>query len=148
MADTTPLAPLQGIHHVRVTVTDIGRSKDFYSTLFGRDPAIDQTDQVDEPGATEDPQRFYGGCVFDLDGQLFGLRPVAPAGERFDSTRVGLDHVSFGVAAKADLAAAAERLDAAGVVNGGVISLAGFGMSILSFQDPDDINLELVAPEE
>lgn len=148
MTDTSAIAPLQGIHHVRVTVTDIVRSKDFYGTVFGREPAIDATDQIDEDGATEDPQRFYGGCVFDLDGQLFGLRPVAAAGDRFDSTRVGLDHVSFGVPAKADLEAAAARLDAAGVENGGVISLTGNGMSILSFQDPDDINLELVAPEE
>ena len=148
MADSTPIAPLQGIHHVRVTVTDIGRSKDFYSTLFGRDPAIDATEHQGEPGVSEDPQRFYGGCIFEIEGQLFGLRPVAQAGERFDSTRVGLDHVSFAVATKADLTAAAERLDAAGVVNGGVHSLTGSGMSILSFQDPDDINLELVAPEE
>ncbi len=148
MADSTPIAPLQGIHHVRVTVTDIGRSKDFYSTLFGRDPAIDATEHQGEPGVSEDPQRFYGGCIFEIEGQLFGLRPVAQAGERFDSTRVGLDHVSFAVATKADLTAAAERLDAAGVVNGGVHSLTGSGMSILSFQDPDDINLELIAPEE
>lgn len=148
MADDAPIAPLQGIHHVRITVTDIARSKDFYSTVFGRDPAIDATDKIHEDGATEDPQRFYGGCIFDLDGQLFGLRPVADAGDRFDSTRVGLDHVSFGVPARADLEAAAERLTAAGVENGGVSSLEGNGMSILSFQDPDDINLELVAPEE
>jgi glyoxylase I family protein len=148
MTDTAPLAPLQGIHHVRVTVTDIARSKDFYSTLFGTDPAIDATDKIDEDGATEDPKRFYGGCIFAVEGQLFGLRPVARTGDRFDSTRVGLDHVSFGVPTKADLTAAAERLDAAGVTNGGVMSLEGSGMSILSFQDPDDINLELVAPEE
>ena len=148
MATDTPLAPLQGIHHVRITVTDIARSKAFYSTLFGRDPQIDATDQIDEPGATEDPARFFGGCIFEIEGQLFGLRPVADAGDRFDSTRVGLDHVSFAVPTKADLTAAAERLDAAGVVNGGVTSLTGHGMSILSFQDPDDVNLELLAPEE
>lgn len=148
MTTDAPIAPLQGIHHVRVTVTDIGRSKDFYSTVFGKDPQIDATDKIDEDGATEDPQRFFGGCIFEVEGQLFGLRPVAQAGDRFDSTRVGLDHVSFGVATKADLESAAERLTAAGVENGGVISLEGYGMSILSFQDPDDINLELVAPEE
>ena len=137
-----------GFAHVRLTVTDIARSKEFYSRLFGRDPRIDATDQVDEPGATEDPQRFFGGCIFEIEGQLFGLRPVAADGDRFDSTRVGLDHVSFGVAGKADLERAAEWLDAAGVAHGGVLSLEGSGMSILSFQDPDDINLELVAPEE
>ncbi|MCW2815479.1 MAG: glyoxalase [Nocardioides sp.] len=145
MAD--PIAPLQGLHHVRVTVTDIERSKAFYSMVFGKDPRIDTSDQVADAGATEDPARFFGGCIFELDGQLFGLRPSATAGERFDSTRVGLDHVSFGVASKADLFAASERLDEHGVPHGGVTSLGEAGMSILSFQDPDDINLELVAPE-
>lgn len=148
MSTESPIAPLQGIHHVRVTVTDIARSKTFYSRVFGREPRIDATEHAGEPGASEDPQRFYGGCVFEIEGQLFGLRPVAEAGDRFDSTRVGLDHVSFGVATRADLEAAANRLDADGVANGGVVSLEGVGMSILSFQDPDDINLELVAPEE
>ena len=142
-----PIAPLQGLHHVRVTVTDIERSKAFYAMVFGRDPRIDTSDQVADPGATEDPARFFGGCIFDLDGQLFGLRPSAAAGTRFDPTRVGLDHVSFGVATKAELAAAAQRLDEAGVTHGGVTSLGDAGISILSFQDPDDINLELVAPE-
>lgn len=148
MSTESPIAPLQGIHHVRVTVTDIARSKTFYSRVFGREPRIDATEHHGEPGASEDPQRFYGGCVFEIEGQLFGLRPVADARDRFDSTRVGLDHVSFGVATKADLQAAADRLDADGIANGGVVPLEGLGMSILSFQDPDDINLELVAPEE
>jgi catechol 2,3-dioxygenase-like lactoylglutathione lyase family enzyme len=148
MTDSTPLAPVQGIHHVRLTVTDIARSKDFYSMVFGCEPRIDATEHHGEPGAAEDPQRFFGGCIFEVEGQLFGLRPVAAPGDRFDSTRVGLDHVAFGVATKADLVAAAERLDAAGIVNGGVTPLTGMGMSILSFQDPDDINLELLAPQE
>ena len=89
MSTESPIAPLQGIHHVRVTVTDIARSKTFYSRVFGREPRIDVTEQVGEPGVSEDPQRFYGGCVFEIEGQLFGLRPVADAGDRFDSTRSG-----------------------------------------------------------
>lgn len=150
MSDTssTPVAPLHGIHHVRLTVTDIERSKAFYTMLLGADAQLDFSDQAADPEAVQDPERLYGGCVFALGDQLVGLRPVATTGDTFDSTRVGLDHLSLGVSSRSDLEAAASRLDAAGVENGGVRSLTGMGMSILSFQDPDDINLELVAPQE
>jgi glyoxylase I family protein len=44
-----------------------------------------------------------------------------------------------------DLRAATARLDGLGVSHGEVTELADFGLAILSLQDPDDINLELVA---
>lgn len=42
-----------GFHHVRLTVTDIARSKAFYDALFGWPTAIDASGSVDEPGVTE-----------------------------------------------------------------------------------------------
>jgi glyoxylase I family protein len=147
MTDTSPpLAQPGAIHHVRLTVTDIGRSKDFYIRLLGAAPAADFSDQAGDPAVQEDPARLYGGCVFSVGEQLLGLRPVAEAGDRFRSTRVGLDHLSLGVGSPAELRAAAARLDAAGVEHGEVTELTAFGIAILSLQDPDDINLELAAP--
>jgi len=140
------LAQPQAIHHVRLTVTDIARSKAFYRSLLGADPAIDFSDQAGQPGVAEDPERFFGGCVFALGDQLLGLRPAAGTGDRFQSTRVGLDHLSLAVGSREELTAAAGRLDAAGVEHGEVTDLADAGMVILSLQDPDDINLELSAP--
>jgi len=140
-----PATSVQGIHHVRLTVTDIARSKQFYETVFGFSAAIDNSDKVGEPGVTEDPALFYGGTVFDLGGQLLGLRPVAQQGDTFDSTRTGLDHVSFQVPSVDDLEAAAERLDQAGVAHAEIRLLEEAGMKILAIQDPDDINLELCA---
>lgn len=43
-----------------------------------------------------------------------------------------------------DLRHAAKCLDALGVENGGVVELPALDIAVLSFQDPDDINLELV----
>jgi glyoxylase I family protein len=61
----------------------------------------------------QDPERLYGWCTFTFGMQILGLRPVAEAGDRFDSTRVGLDHVSLGVDSVDALeAAAAKRLAA------------------------------------
>ena len=133
-----------GIHHLRLTVTDIERSKAFYTTLLGMEPAIDESAAVDEPGVREDQTRFYGGVVFSFGDQVLGLRPVAEPGDRFSSTRVGLDHVSLAVASREDLDKAAERLSADGVPHGEVTDIGP--MSILSLQDPDDINLELCFP--
>jgi glyoxylase I family protein len=147
MTDTSePLARPGAIHHVRLTVTDIARSKDFYVRLLGAGPAVDFSDQADDPAVLADPSRIYGGCVFPVGNQLLGLRPVAEPGDRFRSTRVGLDHLSLALGSPQDLHAAAARLDAAGVTHGQVTELAGFGIAILSVQDPDDINLELTAP--
>lgn len=139
------ITPL-GYSHVRLTVTDIGRSKAFYRWLFGIEPARDFTDQAGDPTVRDDPQRIYGGCSFRFGDQILGLRPVAPPTDRFDPDRVGLDHVSFAVGSAQDLHDAAARLTAAGVTHGGVVDLPAFGVVILSVQDPDDINLEFAAP--
>jgi glyoxylase I family protein len=134
-----------GIHHVRLTVTDIGRSKQFYSQVFGVDPAVDFSDHVAEPGVQDDPEQLFGGCVFPIGDQLLGLRPAATTPDSFDSTRVGLDHISLTVGSVQDLHGAVARLDSAGIAHGEIKELKEQGMAILSLQDPDDINLELTA---
>jgi glyoxylase I family protein len=77
---------------------------------------------------------------------LFGLhqhaRP-APQG-RFSEFRVGLDHVAFGCADRAELEKWARRLDELGVAHGDIKD-ASHG-SGLSFRDPDGIALEFFAP--
>jgi len=134
-----------GIAHVRVTVTDIARSKAFYDQVFGWPTAIDTSGSVEEPGVRDSPEKFYGGTVYQTpQGTLFGLRPVGSTS--FDPEHTGLDHVSFAVASRADLDSAAAALTAAGIAHGEINDMAEAGMAILSFQDPDDINLELTAP--
>src|SRR4051794_19273399 len=134
-----------GYAHVRITVTDIGRSKEFYDSVFGWPAAIDASDSVGDPGVTESPEQFYGGVVYQTpQGTLFGLRPVGDT--TFDSTRTGLDHLGFAVADRAALEAAQSALREAGVTHGDVVDLTDAGIAILSFQDPDDINVELTAP--
>ena len=54
----------RGFAHVRLTVTDIHRSKDFYRRLLGREPGSDFSDQAGEPGVRErggdEPPRIAG----------------------------------------------------------------------------------------
>lgn len=132
--------------HIRLTVTDIARSKAFYSDVFGWPIAIDSSDRVDEPGVRESQADFYGGTVFAMrGGTLMGLRPVAAAGQTFDSEHTGLDHLSFTVASRDELVAAHDAFEAAGIEHGEVTDLTDAGLAILSFSDPDGIHLELTA---
>jgi glyoxylase I family protein len=135
-----------GVHHLRLTVTDIDRSRAFYRDLLGFQILAESPGSPTDPAVRSDPYQLYGGCVFNANGTILGLRPVADPDDRFVSERVGLDHLSFTVPARADLEAAAERLASEGVAHGEIIELAAFGIAILSFSDPDGIHLELTAP--
>ena len=139
------LVESSGFSHVRITVTDIARSKAFYDQVFGWPVAVDRSGSVDEPGVKESPAEFFGGTVYQTpEGTLFGLRPVGETG--FDPDHTGLDHVSFAVESRDELESAAQALTEAGIEHGDIIDLADAGLAILSFQDPDDINIELTAP--
>jgi glyoxylase I family protein len=132
-----------GYAHVRLTVTDIVRSRAFYDNVFGFPVAYDMPPDADD--ATREALSFlFGGVIYNVGGSLLGLRPVAPAGDRFDENRVGLDHVSFAVPGQADLDAAAAALDSLGVAHSGVKNI-GVAL-LLEFRDPDNIALELFAP--
>lgn len=129
--------------HVRLTVTDIQRSRAFYDDVFGLPVALEVPADADE--ATREQLGFlFGGVIYQLGDSLFGLRPVGE--DSFDEDRVGLDHVSFAVASRAELDEAAALLDQRGLAHEGVKDIgAGY---ILEFRDPDNIALELFAPKE
>jgi glyoxylase I family protein len=133
------------IHHLRLTVTDVQRSRQFYTSLLGFDVVVESPPPQD-PSAAEVFKILFGGVVMIRGNLLLGLRPVAPAGDRFDPDRVGLDHLSFGVASRADLEQAVLALDGQGVRHGEITSLPSFGIDVLSFEDPDGVQLELTAP--
>lgn len=130
------------IAHLRLTVTDIERSRQFYESVFGWPVLLEIPDNADE--ATRNQLAFlFGGVIYDLGSLLIGLRPVAH--DRFHEDRVGLDHLAFRCSSKDELDAAATHLDGLGVDHGPVKDI---GPSyILEFRDPDNIALELSAPK-
>ncbi|HEY8841952.1 MAG TPA: VOC family protein [Candidatus Dormibacteraeota bacterium] len=139
------LIDLGAIHHIRLTVTDIERSRKFYTELLGFEVAA-------EAPASHDPKSdpsypvLWGGVVMAKGNYLLGLRPVAAKGDRFDEDRVGLDHLSFNVESRAAINAAIKLLDERGVTRGEVRELTSFGICVLPFRDPDNIQLELTSP--
>ncbi|SDT37156.1 Glyoxalase/Bleomycin resistance protein/Dioxygenase superfamily protein [Friedmanniella luteola] len=133
--------PTRAFAHVRLTVTDIARSRAFYDEVFGLPVAFEVPADADE--ATREQLGFlYGGVIYALGDSLLGLRPVSD--DRFSEDRTGLDHVSFAVDSRSDLVTAVDTLDAAGIVHAGIKDI-GAG-HILEFRDPDGIALELYAP--
>jgi glyoxylase I family protein len=125
-----------GVHHLRLTVTDVERSRTFYTEVLGFEQLAD-----------------FGGAHFLSNGSVgLGIGPSpdpaqAISDDRFNENRVGLDHLSFSVATRADLEAAVKVLDEHGVPHGEITDLGeGFGICILAFRDPDNIQLELCSP--
>jgi glyoxylase I family protein len=132
------VAQFPALTHVALTVRDLSVSVPWYEALFESKPVID-----------EDTQPDYHHTVYLLgNGTLIGLhqhKTPAP-GEEFSEYRVGLDHVAFGCANRAELEQWQSRLDQLGVRHGGIVD-ASYG-SGLSFRDPDNIPLEFFAPPD
>jgi glyoxylase I family protein len=136
---------LGGIHHIRLTVTDISRSREFYTGLLGFTVAA-EAPESENPKSDPSYPVLWGGVVMAKGNYLLGLRPVAPIGDSFDENRVGLDHLSFGLESRAVLNEAIRLLDERGVPHGEVRELTSFGICVLPFRDPDNIQLELTSP--
>lgn len=130
------------IAHVRLTVTDIERSRQFYESVFGWPVLVEVPENADD--ATRNRLGFlYGGVIYDLGGALLGLRPVSE--DRFDEDRTGLDHIAFRIGTKSELDDAATHLDELGIAHEPVKDIGP--TYILEFRDPDNIALELTAPK-
>jgi glyoxylase I family protein len=124
------------VTHLALTVRDLAVSTPWYCALIGSDPVLD-----------EDTESGFHHSVFLLDnGTLLGLHQhtTPPADQPFSEHNVGLDHVAFGCADRAELQKWVTRLDELGVSHGGIVD-AHYG-SGLSFRDPDGITLEFFAP--
>ncbi|KAA0022109.1 VOC family protein [Antrihabitans cavernicola] len=128
--------------HVRLTVTDIEKSRAFYDKVFALPVAFELPPDAD--AATREQLSFlFGGVIYKLGDSLLGLRPVSE--DDFNEDRTGLDHVSFAVADRSALDDATKVLDEQGIHHEGIKDIgAGY---ILEFRDPDNIALELFAPK-
>jgi catechol 2,3-dioxygenase-like lactoylglutathione lyase family enzyme len=128
----------QGVHHFRLTVSNVDRAVKFYSEILGFKKLMDLN-----PGAF-----LSNGAV----GLGIGPHPFpdkAVRGDRFDENRIGLDHMSFAVSSRAALDDAVRVLDRHGVPHSEIRDLGeAFGICVLIFRDPDNVQLEVSGPRK
>jgi glyoxylase I family protein len=123
-------------HHLALTVTNLHRSVEFYTTLMNFQPALDMGTRM----------LLHNGTLV-LAVTLPPDPTQALPGDCFNENRVGLDHLSLSVGSKADLEQAVKLFDERGVPHGEIKDLGeGLRLYVLAFRDPDNIQIELSAP--
>jgi glyoxylase I family protein len=118
----------QRIHHITLRVSDLERSRSFYSDVLGFDVEVHQ----DRLRFTVGPTRVI------LRTPLEGT----PTDDRFSERRIGLDHISFGVEDREALERLVERLRRHGVATVGIEVNTDPETEFVAFRDPDNIQLE------
>lgn len=131
MSDPAPTsAPLTGLSHVQLNVTDPEKSAAWYSAALGLEPFA------------ADPGLGYVALTHRASHLVVVLnrRPADPV----DHGAGVLDHLAFAVPDGRSLEAWAEHLTAVGIDHGGVVPENG--NPSLQLRDPDGTAVELVAP--
>ena len=126
-------APITGLSHVQLLVSDVGTSAKWYSAVLGLVPFAD------------DPDVGYV-ALRHRSGKFVVVLTKAPTPRSASLERAddGLDHLALAVPDGAALEAWAAHLAEVGIDHPGVV-LEG-GHPSLQLRDPDGIAIELVAP--
>ena len=123
----------RGVDHAVLTVTDLDRSEEFYRGVFGFLPIMDFG---------------YGRILIDRpSGFSLGIaRPEGASGGPFSHLTTGLDHLGFGVETRDELVEWEDHLRSLDVE---FTPIRDMEMAYhLNFRDPDNVALELSAPNE
>jgi catechol 2,3-dioxygenase-like lactoylglutathione lyase family enzyme len=127
----------RAVHHVSLTVADMARTRQFYTEVLGFQVAMELPTAV----------------LLANGSTIVGIHPApdpsrAPADDRFDENRIGLDHLAFTVDSREELERAKALFDEWSVPHGEIEDLApiiGLNLYVLFFRDPDNMQLELCA---
>lgn len=124
------MTEITGIHHVTLSVSDVGRTVEWYVRVLG----FEEIRRLSHNELDKAMIRRDGVQV-----SFVGHGALAVPGP-FSERRTGLDHLSFAVADRAALDAWAARLDELGVAHGEIVT--GIYGDLFPFRDPDNIALE------
>lgn len=135
-AQTCP--KVTGLHHAGLTVQDVEASEKWYSEVLGLVRAF------------VEPHKDGTGYAVVMTcpgtGLFLGLDHHADADRQlFSERRTGLDHLALRVDSRADIGRWAARLDRLGVPHAAVHETAEpFPYALMTFRDPDNIQLEVM----
>jgi glyoxylase I family protein len=126
---------IAGFHHLSFTVSNREKTVAWYEEVMGFERQAEV--QADTFTRTR-MRRPESGIVITLTEHVQG------AGDRFAETRTGLDHVSLQVTSLEELQAWKRCFEEHGVDHS-EIKETGSGAAMITFRDPDNIQLELFA---
>ena len=135
-------APITGLSHVQLLVSDIRASAEWYRVALGLEPYVQDFD------IGYVALRHRGARIVVVltapphDQERAGDLPSAKGVS--EATSATVDHLAFAVPDGSVLQSWAEHLTEIGVDHGGVVSENG--NPSLQLRDPDGIAIELVAP--
>jgi catechol 2,3-dioxygenase-like lactoylglutathione lyase family enzyme len=127
-------AALSGFHHVKLPVTDVARSRDWYERVLGLRAHL----EFIEDGT------LMGTALRDASGTVdLAIRhdPVRAA------AMAGFDPVALCVPARRDLDDWKQRLEDLGEPHGGIVP-GHAGQVIVGLHDPDGMEIRLYTPDD
>lgn len=122
-----------GIAHTTLTVSNVKATEAFYERLFGVKLPMDNANSFSL-------QSVGIPCWFVQWNKH-------KKGDRFDETRIGLDHIAFKLDSVEELQRVIKRLDEMEVKNAGLERFAD-KYPYVAFRDPDNIQTEFFIPKE
>jgi glyoxylase I family protein len=122
-------------HHVTLSVTNLIRSAEWYARALG----LARVAEREGDGWIRALMRAPSGLMVGLTEHT-----ATNPGDRFDHTRVGIDHVSLACRDRAEVDAWAAHLDTVGVAHDAIVDAAAG--HVLVCRDPDGIPIEFFAP--
>ena len=123
----------KGIDHVTLTVSDLKRTKSFYEQLF-------------QTKFTKHKPNSFNLLPVKIPVWFVQWEKQHP-NDRFNETRIGLDHIAFHLETIKDLQKFVARLKSMGVKTAGLERYHG-KYPYVAFRDPDNIQTEFFIPKE
>ena len=125
--DPAVTPPIVGLHHVRLPVSDVLRSRDWYIAVFGFEPLM----------LVEEEDRVVGVVLVQRSGLTLGLHDAPELARALE----GFCPIALSVAAVDDLRRWCDRFDALGV--GHALPCEGHLGWYVAVPDPDGLVIEL-----
>ncbi len=130
--ESAPAAPITGLSHVQLLVSDVGASARWYRAALGL------------VSFAEDAEIGYIALQHRAAKIVVVLTEGSGGDDRTPGGDAVLDHLAFAVPDGDSLSAWAEHLSGLGIDHDGVVSENG--RPSLQLRDPDGVAIELVAP--
>jgi catechol 2,3-dioxygenase-like lactoylglutathione lyase family enzyme len=130
------MAGITGFHHLALTVRDLEKSVGWYSELLG----LNKIRELPDEGRGAKVICLQPDCKLVIGFTQHRSNP----GDGFSEFRTGMDHVAFAVSSQAELEDWQARFQERGIEHS-EIKPSALG-SLITFRDPDNIQLEVYAP--